>query len=143
MAHFRSQKPDLFRLREALRIPHVVRTGTRDRVDSMEALCILLKRFSYPNRSIELRRMFGRGKGTLSRVFYWVLRYIDQNFTPILQSWNVTWLQEEDFHLYSGVICAIGRVLPGCFGFFDGTATPIARPKRLQRHCFSGHKRHH
>lgn len=143
LAHFRFTRPDLYRLRKALNIPKVVRTRQQDAVDGAEALCILLKRFSYANRWIDLRRMFGRREGTLSRIFHHVLRHIDRRFSRVMQRMDVPWLEEEDFHLYVGAIAGKGGVLPGCFSFVDGTARPIARPKRYQRECFSGHKRQH
>ncbi|XP_055331221.1 uncharacterized protein LOC129583449 [Paramacrobiotus metropolitanus] len=45
--------------------------------------------------------------------------------------------------MFAGAIAAKGGILRGCFGFIDGTARPISRPKHYQRQCFSGHKRHH
>lgn len=87
--------------------------------------------------------MLGCREGTLSRIFYWVLRHVDQNFCDVLQRWDVPWLDEQAFHLFAGAISAKGGVMPGCFGFIDGTARPIARPKRHQRHCNSGLKRQH
>lgn len=90
-----------------------------------------------------MRRMFGRRQGTLSHIFHLVVWHIDQKFSHVLQEMNIPWPNEEDFYLYAGVIPAEGGVTAGCFGFKDGNARPIARPKRFQRHCFSGHKRQH
>ena len=36
-----------------------------------------------------------------------------------------------------------GAPLDCCWGFIDGTARPIARPKRHQKVMYSGHKRIH
>ncbi len=48
--HFRFLKSDLERLKIVLGIPDVLKCRKRVTVGGMEALCILLKRLSYPNR---------------------------------------------------------------------------------------------
>ena len=45
-SEFRFYKNDIFRLKDALRIPDIVRTENRHRVEGIEALCIFLKRFA-------------------------------------------------------------------------------------------------
>ena len=57
---FRFYKNDIFILKEVLQIPDVVRTHNRLAVDGIEALCIFLKRFSYPCRHSDMIPRFGR-----------------------------------------------------------------------------------
>lgn len=112
LAYFCFWKPDIARLRLALRIKAMVKKKAQDVVSGDEALCILLKRFSYANCWIDLRLMFGRREGTLSRIFYHVLRHFDGRFSFVIQRVDVSWLTEADFHLYTGAIAAKEGVLP-------------------------------
>ena len=57
---FRFYKNDIYRLKDALQIPDVVRTYNRMAVNGEEALCIFLKRFSFPCRYSDLIPRFGR-----------------------------------------------------------------------------------
>ena len=140
---FRFQREDLLRLRTALRIPDQVITAQRDRVSGNEAFCILLRRLAYPCRWLELRRLFGRTTGTLSRIFYHILRHISAKFSHLMRTLNQDWLTEEDFQLFAAAVAGKGGTVPGCFGFIDGTAHRICRPRHFQRSMYSGHKRIH
>lgn len=139
--HFnREQISDLWK---KLRIPDVVHITVRDAVPGAEAMCILLQRFSYPARWIDLRQMFGRSEAALSRILLTVADHVECNFCWAFESRDQSRLTEEDFALFCCMIAAKGGVLEGCFGFVDRNARHIARSKRLQRECFSGHKRQH
>ena len=140
---FRFKKADVVYLQTCLRIPERVKTSERDDVSGLEALCILLRRLSYPNRWIELRRLFGRSHGSLCRVFYKILDHINANFGSLLRDWDQSWLQEPDFQTFSAAITEKGGVIPRVFGFIDGTARGTCRPGLHQRSFFSGHKRKH
>ncbi|XP_055329421.1 uncharacterized protein LOC129582055 [Paramacrobiotus metropolitanus] len=72
----------------------------------------------------------------MSRIFYLVLRHIDHNFSQLLHSLDRPWLNEESLTTYAAAIEKKGGTVKNCFGFIDGTARPICRPKRLQRDCF-------
>ena len=69
-AYFRFKRDDLFQLLDALRIPKVVKASSQDSATGLEVLCILLRRLAYPNRWLELRKMFGRSQGSLTRIFH-------------------------------------------------------------------------
>lgn len=85
---FRFGKSDLGKVRILLGIPDEVTAKDFDRVPGTEALCILLRRFAYPARWLELRRNFGRSQGSLSRIFYKTLHHIDGKYRHLLCSWN-------------------------------------------------------
>ena len=70
---FRFRKNDMFRLHNALSLPekYVCSQGTV--ATGMEALMILLRRLSYPNRLSDLVQLFGRRKSELSLVFNMVV----------------------------------------------------------------------
>ena len=57
---FRFKKPDIYRLAAELNLPHTFRCLNGTTVQSIEALCIYLKRFVYPCRYADLVPRFGR-----------------------------------------------------------------------------------
>jgi hypothetical protein len=77
---FRFERAELYTLLENLRLPDVVILESRHRVTSLDALCITLRRLSYPSRFIDLMAMFGDSEGTLSRIFNYLARYIYTKF---------------------------------------------------------------
>ena len=86
-AYFRFKREDLFHLLDTLRIPNVVRTFSQDSASDLEALCIVLRRLAYPNRWLELRKMFGRSQGSLTRIFYTTL-CINDKCSSVLKTWD-------------------------------------------------------
>ena len=69
-----------------------------------------------------------------------VVNDVHDRFKDLLTSLDLIWLNPESF---SAAVHAKGAPLRNCWGFVDGTARPIARPKKHQRIMFSGHKRIH
>lgn len=63
----------MYRLLEALQIPECYICSQRTFVTGMEALMILLRRLTYPNRWCDLQAMFGRSESELSLIFHKVL----------------------------------------------------------------------
>ena len=123
----------------------------------------MLQRLSYPSRWCDLVPLFGRTEPELSIIFnqvsslqqplralevylafcFFTLQIIDDvydHFKDLLTSLDMIWLNPESF---SAAVYAKGALLQNCWGFIDGTARPIARPKRHQRIMFSGRKRIH
>ena len=147
----------------ALRLPqkYVCRKGTS--ASGIEALMILLRRLSYPNRWCDLVPLFGRAVPELSVIFsevsqisplqcnmsiilfsfylfFQIMDDIYTRFSHLLKSLDLVWL---DLEAFSAAIHAKGAPLDQCWGFIDGTIRPIARPTRNQRIMYSGHKRTH
>ena len=67
-AEFRFSKNNIYSLVDALRIPDEVRCPNRQSVDGVEALCVLLKRNSYPCRFSDLIPAFGRSVTELCNI---------------------------------------------------------------------------
>ena len=59
-AEFRFYKNDIFSLREVLGIPEQFICSNRLHIDCIEALCIMLRGFSYPIRFGDMVPKFGR-----------------------------------------------------------------------------------
>ena len=75
-AEFRVNKRDLPLLAECLQIPDAFVCNQGSVCDGMEALCILLRRLSYPCRYSDMIPRFGRPAPVLSMVTNKVLDFI-------------------------------------------------------------------
>ena len=106
-------------LANVLDLPVNIRCEQRTICDSIEGLCMLLRRLSYPCRYSDMISRFGRP-------------------VPEINILSPPLLQE-----YADAIRAKGAPLQNCFGFIDGTVRPIARPGQQQRIVYNGHKRVH
>ncbi|CAN7977247.1 unnamed protein product [Ixodes persulcatus] len=141
---FRFEQVDVQRLRKALAIPERVRNAQRVEISGDEALCIALRRLSYPVRLCDMRREFGRAESTLSLFANSVLKDIVAAIGPLLGNFaRNPWLTSTALEEFSHAVQQKGAPLPNCWGFIDGTARAMCRPSRDQRAYFSGHKRFH
>ena len=143
MAEFRFYRNDIYILANLLRIPEHVICYNGSKVSKIEALCIFLKRFSYPCRYGDMIPRFGRSPPELSLVSNFVLNWIHQQFGHKLRDFNQGWLTPVKLRAYADAIYAKGASIEFCWGFIDGTVRPICRPGRHQRILYNGHKRLH
>ena len=140
---FRFEKNDVPRLLHVLQIPAVISIERCNVCPSIEALCILLKRFAYPVRYCDMVPLFGRSVPELCRIVHCMVNLIYENYHFRLTSWNQPFLSRENLQLYATFIHNKGAPLSNCFGFIDGTVRPMCRPEKNQRHVYNGHKRVH
>ena len=82
VSEFRFQKNDIRRLKDELQLPNEITCYFYNdlHVDSVEALCILLKRLAYPCRYVDMSPRFGRPVPQLSMVVNQMLYSIDLRF---------------------------------------------------------------
>ena len=113
------------------------------KIESTEALCILLKRLAYPCRYVDMIPRFARAVPELCMVFNQVLDYIDSHFGHLLQDLNQNWLAPEHLTVFANTISDKGAALNNVWGFIDGTVRGISRPTHNQRIVYNGHKRKH
>ena len=143
ITEFRFEKSHLPLLADVLQIPPMFKCPQGSVVDGMEALCMLLKRLSYPCRYADMVHRFGRPIPVLSMVTNQVLDFIyDTHGRRILQ-WNHDLLNPRSLEEYTYAVSRKGAPLDNCFGFVDGTVRPITRPGENQRVLYNGHKRVH
>ena len=141
---FRFLKSDVFRLCDALQMPDYIRTYNRMRVCGVEALCIFLRRFSYPIRYADMMHRFGgRPVPELCVITNHVMDFIYEKWKHLLDDFNLPFMQPTDLEDYCRAIHAKGAFLDSCFGFVDGTLRPISRPGRDQNTVYNGHKKTH
>lgn len=143
-AFFRFYPKDIIDMVNLLQIPDKLVIENGCTVSGIDALCILLKRFSYPCRLMELERFFVRPKTTISMIINTLvdLLYANHKHRLTFDARN-SWVDNAHLQLYADTIHNKGAPLPNVFGFIDGTVRPICRPTTGQRVCYNGHKRIH
>ena len=143
LAEFRFRNHDLPFLAEVVQIPDSFTRYQTTVSSGMEALCILLRRLSYPCRFSDIIPRFGRPVPVLSMVTNQVLDYIYDTHGHRITQWNHQILSQLLLQLYSDTIASQGSSLDNCFGFVDGTVRPICRSTEHQRAVYNDHKRVH
>jgi hypothetical protein len=108
-------------------LPADFSTESRDRVNGVEGLCIVLRRLAFPSRWMDLVPVFGRQKGTLSRIFLHTMTLLMStwghllNFNPVhfvhrLPFWARSIARKGSPHMMNIVL------------FLDGTLRETTRP---------------
>lgn len=143
LSEFRFLKSDLPLLAELMGIPETVECYQRSLCSGLEALCILLKRHSYPCRYSDMVARFAKPVPVLCMINNYMIDYIYQSHSHRILEWNDTILDPLSLERYSNAITAKGSPLENCFGFIDGTVRPISKPGENQRIVYNGHKRVH
>jgi len=59
-----------------------------------EGLCILLRRLCYPNRLVDLVKIFNRDPTVISRIFQWTLNHVYENFKHLVDSLKHKWIND-------------------------------------------------
>ena len=142
-ADFRFEKRHIYELAHVLHLPEQILTYNRLKVDSIEGICCLLKRFAYPCRYLDMVPRFGRPVPELCVISNTVMDMIFEQWGFLLTSFNRELLNPQSLQTYANAIHAKGAPLTNCWGFVDGTVHPISRPGINQHVLYNGHKRVH
>ena len=89
---FRFKKEDIFRLAAALQLPNTLKCENGVVVDNVEGICIVLKRFAYPCRYVDLILRFGRPISQLCMVSNLVVDHIIDRCGYLLTNLEQPWL---------------------------------------------------
>ncbi|KXJ11471.1 hypothetical protein AC249_AIPGENE107 [Exaiptasia diaphana] len=81
----------------SIRSARLLHLSTRTVCPGPEALLILLRRLSYPNRWCDLQDMFGRSQPELSMIFNEILSDIYDRYGSLLESLDLVWLDPQTF----------------------------------------------
>ena len=120
---FRFSKEDIPRLAEPLRLPNKFTGYQGTTCDSIEGLCLLLRRLAYPCRYVDLIPLFGRAKQEISIISNLVLDAIYSVHRHLLNSFTAPWMSPRNLAGYCEAIHNKGAALDNCWGFVDGTVT--------------------
>ena len=108
----------------------------------VEALCVVLKRFAYPCRFIDMIQIFARPIPQLSITCNQMTNLIYENWIHLLSNLNQPWLSRQCLQGFCNIIHQKGAALSNCWGFVDGTVRPISRPNESQKFCITGIKKY-
>ena len=140
---FRVRKLDIPRLVEVLRLQEGLSCHQRIRAGTIEGLCMVLRRLSYPCRYSDMIHLFGRAVPEISMITNHFEDWIYENHHRKITEWNAELLSQGKLQLYADAVAAKGAALTNCFGSVDGTVRPICRPGVNQKIVYNGHKRGH
>ena len=129
----RFYKSDVYRLANMLNISEQIKAPNRSTFDGIEALCVFLKRGSYPCSHSDLLPLFGRSVPELSMMPILIQNHIYANYRNPLHEFNQQWLSPAALQEYGTSVHEKGAPLQNCFGFIDGTVRPLCRPGEHQR----------
>ena len=138
--HFRFEKEHILELKKGLGLHDFYRSESNLTWSGEEGLCILLRRFTYPNRLCDLVPFFGRHQTELSLIINVMLNEVYKKNKHRVTDITQHWMNHED---YAHAIHARGAALDNCWGFLDGTQGRMCRPCIGQQSVFNGHKRIH
>ena len=137
------KKDDIYHLAHALNLPEIYQCYNGLQVDSVEALCVCLRRLAYHCRYADLIPRFGRPVPQLCMISNLVIDDIYNRFSHLLTDLNQPWLSRDNLQSFANAVHNKGGALDNCWGFVDGTVRPICRPDQNQRAVYNGHKRVH
>lgn len=121
-AKFRFTKDDIPRLQSALNISETVQFSNRIVESGENALLLVLRRLSYPNRLVDLIDLFPRSEGELSVIFNETIDHIYGAFRYLLEDVsNLVWLSPENLLEYSAAVSRKGSPL---LGFYRRHSSP-------------------
>ena len=142
-AEFRFLKNDIYTLHDVMRFPEEIVCSNGFKVPGLYALCVLLKRFAYPCRYLDIMPRFGLSIPQLSMISNKAMNIIYDDWGHLLRSFEQEWLSPENLSNYANIVHQRGAPLPNCWGFVDGTVRRICRPGVNQRVMYNGHKKIH
>jgi nuclease HARBI1 len=148
---FRFELEHMRELLVVLRFPDTVRTPSRFAAPGEEALCILLRRMSYPGKWTDLCWEAGCSISRLCEVFQAAVDHVYETFDYLrdsrsLEAW-VNHLERFAAAVHAGGVNGRGYRRPcpltNCCLFVDGSVQEITRPSIFQQSFYNGHKKGH
>ena len=140
---FRFYKNDIYKLADALELPDEFVTYNGLIFESILALCIYLKRSSYPCRYSDMVFHFARPVPEICIITNHMIDWIYNRWNHLLTTYNHYPLSPANLSLYADAVHQSGAALDNCWGFIDGTVRSVCRPGVNQRVLYNGHKRVH
>ena len=103
-SEFRFFRENIYILHYTMNVLEMFTCFNGVKVTGIEGLCILLKRYSYPNRSLDLIPMFGRPVPQLFMITNHVMNFIYERWHHLLTSFNQPWLSPANLKRHANCI---------------------------------------
>ncbi|KIJ51635.1 hypothetical protein M422DRAFT_243936 [Sphaerobolus stellatus SS14] len=140
---FRFTRAKVEKLVVALDLPDVISCPKmRVKEDNITALCMLLRRLSYPSRLADISMQLGWQKTRFSQITQVTAMYLWARWKHLLR-FDPRRLTREKLASFGRVLQAKGAPFDCVVGLIDGTLQKNARPVRNQRLVYNGWKRIH
>ena len=110
-AEFRFFREDIYKLHDIMNIPEMFTCYNDVKVTGIEGLCILFKRYSYPNRHLILIPRFGRPVPQLCMITNHLMNLIYERWHHLLTSFSQPWLSPVNLKRYVDQIYQSGAPL--------------------------------
>lgn len=136
-ANFRFRKVHLKRIYVKFAIPDTIILPNRSRVHGFDALLILLRRLSYPNRLLTLAREFNKQPTVISLTVTWMTNYLFSRYGYLL-FFHPMFKCQARLQMYADSITRKGAPTSHVVAFIDGTIRPLCRPVYLQVYFYNG-----
>ena len=120
-AEFQMLKNDILTPHTSLRFPGQLKCCNGVVVDSVEALCICLRRLTFPCQYMELVHRFARPVPQLSMITNTVISDIYERYGHLILSFDQPWLSRANLKIFVDAVHAKGAAIANCWGFVDGT----------------------
>ena len=88
--------------------------------NSVEALCVWLKHFTYPCKYADLVPRFGRPVPQLCMITNMMVDDLSDRYSHLLQEHDQPWLSPENLQMYAITVHNKGAALDNCWRFVDG-----------------------
>ncbi|XP_033105865.1 uncharacterized protein LOC117108086, partial [Anneissia japonica] len=91
-AYFRFFKEDIHHLKDVFHIPDQVKCRNNSKIEGIEALCIMLQRYAYPCRYVDIIKTFARPVPQLCLITGQMTNHIYNMFGRLLTDLDQPWL---------------------------------------------------
>ena len=111
-----------------LAFPAIIITTNQLRAPALDAFCMFLRRYCYPNHLIDCMQLFGQPPCEVSRFANSILHHLYGTFHHLLDTLNHARLTPDVLEGFAKAVSNKGAALSDTWGFLDRTIRPIARP---------------
>ena len=88
-AEFRFLKDDIYTLYEVMQFPEEMKCVNGFKVAGLTSLCVMLKRFAYPCRYLDIMPRFAMSVPQLSMISNLAMNLVFDNWGQLLQTFNI------------------------------------------------------
>ena len=135
MTAFLFFKNDIYTSAETLDLPEMFKCYNGVLVELLEALCIPLKRFSYPCRYGDMVARTGKPVPQLTMIANLVVDHLSNRYSYLLSDLNQPWLSPESLQRFVEAIHRKGVAPDNCWNSLVEQCDPSVGQERIKELC--------